>query len=273
MHRGVDEDEVFRSALESDDAGLAAMLQRIGVSQVVGGADVDDEDDESELAAFAGEISAEDVQLFYQIALIGRRDLHLAPDPKSGAEMTLLRMLAFRPGDDVRPPVGGEKTSDVAARPQQTENKSSKAAALAPVVETAAWQDPEWSELINKMEISGAGKLLASNCSFVRRQENVLHLCLDEKSETLLTKSTEALLIKALCTHYGESLRLDISIGETGSATPIQEEARRVDAKYEAARASIEADPNVKALQDMFGAELNRDSIEPVHNQPSANQE
>ena len=89
----------------------------------------------------------------------------------------------------------------------------------------------------------------------------------------MLTKSTEALLIKALCTHYGESLRLDISVGETGSATPIQEEARRVDAKYEAARASIEADPNVKALQDMFGAELNRDSIEPVHNQPSANQE
>ena len=252
---------------------LATMLQRIAVYQVVGAADVDDEDDESELAAFAGEISAEDVQLFYQIALIGRRDLHLAPDPKSGAEMTLLRMLAFRPGGDVRPPVGGEKTSDVAARPQQTENKSSKAAAPAPVVETAAWQDPEWSELINKMEISGAGKLLASNCSFVRRQENVLHLCLDEKSETLLTKSTEALLIKALCTHYGESLRLDISIGETGSATPIQEEARRVDAKYEAARASIEADPNVKALQDMFGAELNRDSIEPVHNQPPANQE
>ncbi len=252
---------------------LARMLQRIAVYQVVGAADVDDEDDESELTAFAGEISAEDVQLFYQIALIGRRDLHLAPDPKSGAEMTLLRMLAFRPGGDVRPSVSGEKTRNVAARPQQSESKSSKATTPSQLVETATWQDPDWSELINKMEISGAGKLLASNCAFVRRQDNVLHLCLDEKSETLRTKSTEASLIKALCMHYGESLRLDISIGETGSATPIQEEARRVDAKYEAARASIEADPNVKALQDMFGAELNQDSIEPIHNQPSANQE
>ncbi len=252
---------------------MATMLQRIAVYQVVGAADVEDEDDEGELAAFAGDISPEDVQLFYQIALIGRRDLHLAPDPKCGAEMTLLRMLAFRPGGDVRPSVSGERTRNVAARTQQTESKSKKATMPAPVVETAAWQDPEWSELINKMEISGAGKLLASNCAFVRRQDHVLYLCLDEKSETLLTKSTEASLTKALCTHYGESLRLDISIGKTGSATPIQEEARRVDAKYAAARASIEADPNVKALQDMFGAELNQDSIEPIHNQPSANQE
>ncbi len=252
---------------------MAALLQRIAVYQVVGVADTEDEHDEGELAAFAGEISAEDVQLFYQIALIGRRDLHLAPDPKSGAEMTLLRMLAFQPGGDVSPSVRGETNRIAAARPKPAETKSSKAATVAPVSETAAWQDPDWSKLIEQIEISGAGKLLANNCAFVRRQENVLHLCLDGKSETLLTQSTEAALRKALCAFYGESLRLDISIGETASATPIQEEARRIDAKYAAARASIEADPNVKALQDMFGAELNADSIEPIPNLPSANQE
>jgi DNA polymerase-3 subunit gamma/tau len=252
---------------------MATLLQRIAVFQVVGAADVEDEDDEGELAAFASEISPEDVQLFYQIALIGRRDLYLAPDPKSGAEMTLLRMLAFQPGGDVSPSVRNEKSRSVAATPKPTENKSTKAASVAPVTEKAAWQDPDWSKLINQIEISGAGKLLASNCAFVRREQNVLHLCLDGKSETLLTKSTEASLHKALCRHYDESLRLEIAIGETGSVTPSQEEARRVDAKYEAARASIEADPNVKALQDMFGAELNVDSIEPIQNQPPANQE
>jgi len=252
---------------------MATLLQRIAVFQVVGAADVDDEDDEGELAAFVSEMSPEDVQLFYQIALIGRRDLYLAPDPKSGAEMTLLRMLAFQPGGDVSPSVRNEKSRSVAAMPKKTESKSTKAATVAPVTEKAAWQDPDWSKLINQIEISGAGKLLASNCAFVRREQNVLHLCLDGKSETLLTKSTEAALHKALCRHYEESLRLEISIGETGSATPSQEEARRVDAKYEAARASIEADPNVKALQDMFDAELNVDSIEPIQNQPPASQE
>ena len=252
---------------------LATLLQRIAVYQVVGAADVDVEEDEAELAAFAEQISAEDVQLFYQIALIGRRDLHLAPDPKSGAEMTLLRMLAFQPGGDVRQPTRGEQNRGAAARPLKNQTKSGEAAAAAAPAEETAWQDPDWSELISSIEISGAGKLLASNCTYVRRQKNVLHLCLDKKSETLLTKSTQAALARALCTHFDESLRLDISIGENGTATPIQEEARRVDEKYEAARASIEADPNVKALQDMFGAELNADSIEPVQNQSPANQE
>ena len=252
---------------------MATRLQRIAVYQIVGAADVDDEDDERELATFAGEISAEDIQLFYQIALIGRRDLHLAPDPKSGAVMTLLRMLAFQPDGNVRPSVSGEKIQGVAATPQPKEKKSNESAAKTPAIGSMTWQDPDWSKLITRLELSGAGKLLASNCAFIRRQKNVLHLCLDGKSETFLTKSNEAALTRAICSHYGESLRLNISIGQTESATPIQEEARRVDARYEAARASIEADPNVKALQDMFGAELNQDSIEPLKNQPAAGQE
>jgi DNA polymerase-3 subunit gamma/tau len=252
---------------------LATLLQRIAVYQVVGAADVDVDEDEAELANFAEQISPEDVQLFYQIALLGRRDLHLAPDPKSGAEMTLLRMLAFQPGGDVSRSARNEKSSSVAVMPGKNESKSSKVATAAAPAKAATWEDPDWSELVRSMEISGAGKLLASNCNLIRRQQNVLHLCLDKKSETLLTKSTEAALTRALCAHFDEALRLDITIGENGSATPIQEEARRVDEKYEAARASIEADPNVKALQDMFGAELNPDSIEPVQNESPANQE
>ena len=252
---------------------MATLLQRIAVYQVVGAADVDDEDDEAELAAFATQISPEDVQLFYQIALIGRRDLYLAPDPKSGAEMTLLRMLAFQPGGDSKQPATGEKGRSTAAVPRHKESKSGKVATATLAAKAANWEDPDWSEIIEGLDLSGTGKLLARNCTFVERQRNVLHLCLDKKSETLLTKSTAAALTRALCTHFDESLRLDISIGENGSAAPIQEEARRVDEKYEAARASIEADPNVKAMRDMFGAELNPDSIEPVKNQSPANQE
>ncbi|MDZ7643821.1 MAG: DNA polymerase III subunit gamma/tau [Woeseiaceae bacterium] len=85
---------------------LARMLQRIAVFQVVGASDAGEDLDETALADFAARLAPEDVQLFYQIAIIGRRDLQLAPDPRSGAEMTLLRMLAFRPGD-ARPAGGG----------------------------------------------------------------------------------------------------------------------------------------------------------------------
>jgi hypothetical protein len=60
------------------------------------------------------------------------------------------------------------------------------------------------------------------------------------------------------------SLKVDISVAASAGETPIQEQARRSDEKLEAARESLEADPNVKALKDMFGAELNPDSIEPL---------
>jgi len=263
---------------------LAALLQRIAVFQVVGASVVDDESDENELAEFAAEISAEDVQLFYQIALIGRRDFYLAPDPRSGAEMTLLRMLAFQPGGAVGQSTGGKQrrretpvpgpTQSKSAATVATQSKAAGAAATAqPAATAVAWEDPDWSGLIDKLDIGGAGKLMAGNCVFVRRRENVLHLCLDGKSETLLTKSTQTALTTALCTYFGESLRVDIAIGATDSATPMQEEARREDEKYAAARESIEADPMVKGLKDMFGAEIKADSIEPIQEQPAANQE
>ena len=58
-------------------------------------------------AGFASRLKKEDVQLYYQIALNGRRDLYMAPDPKMGFEMTLLRMLAFRPLQDAASPASG----------------------------------------------------------------------------------------------------------------------------------------------------------------------
>ena len=57
----------------------------------------------SELLALAAAVSREDTQLFYQICLLGRKDLQLSPDAKSGFEMVMLRALAFRPQSSVRP--------------------------------------------------------------------------------------------------------------------------------------------------------------------------
>ena len=65
---------------------LARSLQRIAVYQVVGATDMEDDLAEGELAELSANIAAEDVQLFYQTAILGRRDLHLAPDPRSGVD-------------------------------------------------------------------------------------------------------------------------------------------------------------------------------------------
>ncbi len=263
---------------------LARMLQRIAVFQVTGASDNNDELSESDLAALAERIAVEDVQLFYQTALLGRRDLYLAPDPRSGVEMTLLRMLAFQPG----PATGGHEHEaiPVKAGPGPGSRASLKpraAAARAPVDgktrqqdangQASSWAEPEWAELVARLNLSGANKLLANNCAYLRRGGKVVHLALDARSESLLTVAREQSIAAALTAFFGEELTVDIVVGERDAETPVQRDERKVDEKLEAARASLESDPNVQALKSMFGAELNPDSIEIVQDRPASNQE
>ncbi len=84
-------------------AELLSQLHRVALAQVAPDA-INGHPDETQLRALAAAISSEDVQLYYQIGLIGRRDLPYAPDGRSGFEMVVLRMLAFQP---VLPPTGG----------------------------------------------------------------------------------------------------------------------------------------------------------------------
>ena len=79
---------------------LAGLLVRVAMKQAVSDYEGDDLYAPELLERLAKALSPEDIQLFYQTAIIGRRDLALAPDPRTGFEMTLLRMMAFRPAND-----------------------------------------------------------------------------------------------------------------------------------------------------------------------------
>src|SRR5450432_290690 len=105
--------ELDRDAPDYDRAlvELAAFLQRLAIVQIVPEAAQQDEEFEADsLTRLAQAISPEDVQLYYQIALGGRRDLAMAPDPRAGFEMTLLRMLAFRPDSAATHDLAGGST-------------------------------------------------------------------------------------------------------------------------------------------------------------------
>jgi DNA polymerase-3 subunit gamma/tau len=101
-------DEVARIAeLTPDFAGvlqqLIALLHRIALHQQVPATLTEDDPDRERILNLSGRFAPEDVQLFYQIALMGQQDLPLAPDPRTGIEMVLLRMLAFRPDNAGEP--------------------------------------------------------------------------------------------------------------------------------------------------------------------------
>ncbi len=102
---------------------LLSLLQQIAVIQVIPESTPDNE----ELAHIAANIDKETIQLYYQIGLTGRRDLPLAPDPRTGFEMLMLRMLAFRPST---PLDHGQLTQSIqaqtpAAKIQQASSHSS----------------------------------------------------------------------------------------------------------------------------------------------------
>ena len=79
------------------------MLHKVAVFQVVPEGVDNSFGDREKIGQLATSMSPEQVQLFYQIALVGKRDLNLAPDIKMGFEMTLIRMLAFELEEDSPP--------------------------------------------------------------------------------------------------------------------------------------------------------------------------
>ena len=252
---------------------LTRFLQRIAVYQAVGVSDSDDELDEESLARLAGSVSAEDIQLFYQIGLLGIRDLYLAPDPRSGVEMTLLRMLTFQPdatgAGSTSPQVAKVAKKTVAASKRQQQSARQNPSVEVPVPETAE----DWTNLVARLPLSGLNKQLANNCAFIRREHDTVFLGLDGRSESYLTRERQAAVAKALSDFHGRTVKVDIALGTAEAETPVQQAIRKEDERHAAARAGLEADPNVQALKDMFGAELVPDSVEPLDHHPPSNQE
>lgn len=133
-----------------DWAGVLAeilnVLHRVAIAQALPDAVDNGQGDRDRVLALAQALPAEDVQFYYQMGLIGRRDLPLAPDPRSGFEMVLLRMLAFRPADNGQPPRGALKPLGISpattdSRPNPVAAAPSSAAVMptpAPVAEAPA---------------------------------------------------------------------------------------------------------------------------------------
>nr|WP_324258819.1 DNA polymerase III subunit gamma/tau [Cellvibrio fontiphilus] len=99
-------------------AEMLAVLHRIAIAQALPEAVDNSHGDRERIMQLAQQLPAEDVQLFYQTALLGRRDLPLAPDPRAGFEMVLLRMLAFKPQGVIEMPTQALPASNVAVQPK-----------------------------------------------------------------------------------------------------------------------------------------------------------
>jgi DNA polymerase-3 subunit gamma/tau len=234
---------------------LAALLQKIALRQAVPDLPEDERYDSGLVAELASRMAAEDVQLCYQIAILSRRDLELAPDPRAGMEMALLRMLAFQPAGAE----GGARTAE-SAMPRSSTGPGAAAAPSAPPPPTHAG---EWPDLLAHLELQGAARQLAANCQLIERDGNRFRFRLDPRAQSLCTRQQEERLVAALGKVVGAAVSLEIEVGGAQD-TPARREEQARDERLEQARAAIERDPNVRALRDRFGAVVQPDSIKPV---------
>lgn len=242
-------------------AELISLLQRLALAQVAPAVLEDDSLlDPAALRRLAGALSPEAVQLFYQIALLGRRDLPLAPEPRGGFEMILLRMLCFRPalGGVAPAPVG------VTTAPPPVAPSTPTLAAPAQAAVTAA-PATEWNAIVATLNLGGMVKQLALNCALQGREGNTLRLQLAPEYAHLRTKSFVDRLCAALQDYYQEpQLHLQIQTAEVGIATPARAQAEQQAERRQSAVAAIQQDSNVRALCDTFNAQVQPDSITPI---------
>ncbi|MEO8801818.1 MAG: DNA polymerase III subunit gamma/tau [Rudaea sp.] len=266
---------------------LAAALHRIQLKQLVAAYATDDHAGDAQVAALADAMSPETVQLFYQISLTGRRDLPLAPTPRAGFEMTLLRMLAFRPGD-----VGKQTAVPVArtaASPPKPAPRREAEAGPMPVPRreaatahevrepaptkaqtserdgdsnaVAAAESADWAGLIQTAGLRGALGQLAQHAALLSIENGVVRLALKTEfahlSSPVLIEQMQVKLAVAL----GRAIKVQFEKAALATLTPADVASRERNERQQAAEQAFDEDPFVQTMKRDFGARVIPDSI------------
>ena len=251
------------AALLSD---LAGHLQRLALLQLLPGAQT--EEDEAALLALKDRYLPEEVQLCYQIAVNGRRDLSWAPDPRQGFEMSLLRMLAFQLDEAPAVPAagGGQRARSNAVAGAQTSAAAPAAAAAAVIAAVALPDDATWPQRVDAMALEGFERQLARHCAWAAREPGSVRLVLDVQARHLLSDERRLAIEAALAAQLGEPLRLLIEVAAEAVATPAVLQRQADLDRQRVAEQAIQSDPVVLAFREQFGATIRAGSIRPPLN-------
>ena len=246
---------------------LAEIFQRLAVLNLIQ-EPFENNQFEYDLSEYDNSFDSEEIQLNYQIALMGRRDLDLAPSHKVGFEMCLLRMIAFKPDSSEEI---SKKDQTIKSKENVSEkNPKSTVNTKKNNKKTTSFEDSIsiksekliWSELVDELGINGATKTLADNCSFLRKERDTIYLVLDKKSSSYYSKEREGNLSKALSIFFKKTIVIKIDVGDLQTETPNQEKIREKNEKHDEAILGLQIDPKIKEIENTFsGASLDSDSI------------
>ena len=266
----------FDAALQD----VASLLHRIALAQTVPQAIPDDEPERARLMQLAQQFSAEEIQLYYQIAIHGRNEIDLAPDEYAGFTMTLLRMLAFMPAGTVQTqqaaPAAKAAEPARAAPPVTQTAAQHRVAEPAPVAAAPTPSAPapsapmpstpgllDWNALLAQLNVQGMARELAKNCVLDSFVEGKLSLSLAPQHKQFLTnKIAQDKLQAALSEYFAQPVRLALAVGAPATAaTPAVMEQQEKQSRQQAAVSALEDDPFVREAQAQLDAQLVENSI------------
>jgi DNA polymerase III subunit gamma/tau len=244
----------FEAALND----LAIILHQIAMAQTVPDSIADDLPERAVFIDLAQKLSPETLQLYYQIVLLGRRDIGLAPDEYAGFTMTLLRMLAFAPTEKINEkisPQQNEKSPEAQSMPLRANTSMAsravplmslvaapeKAVEFAPQPIQALAQIPAEEALIIESETDeaqsttfngdwrgfveshlkklGLGRALAQNSEMINFDENNMHFRVAEANKHLVSATYQDKLSSAINEQLGRRIKLSYEISGEAQAT------------------------------------------------------
>ena len=280
----------FEAALND----LANILHQIAMAQTVPDSLADDLPERAVLLDLAQKLSPETLQLYYQIALLGRRDIGLAPDEYAGFIMSLLRMLAFSPTEKVSvtvPPTVINQSQPVtasialaavaptsriavaiASKPDLTQEPSTLQSdvpnqSLADLSSNVQTFNGDWRSLVEQNLKLGLARALAQNCEMVSFDDNSITLRVAESNKHLVSASYQEKLSSAINQHFGKKIKLNVDISGEANAeisTPAKQTAVEKATIQSSAEAAIMNDGFVQSLMNDFGATIIPNSIKPI---------
>ena len=275
-------------------ADLSSLLQKIAAAQVVPQSVLEDWPEAADIRRLAGALTKEEAQLFYQISITSRPDLSLAPDEQTGFAMTLLRMLAFRPGSTGNGGGGTASTSSapLASAPPGSPVPATRASALSststPVAKPAARiatvatnpvatpapepttahvgdaaNRPDWHALMRQLPVRGLVQQLAFQTELQGWDDSPagVRATVVTPMPQLASEASVGRFADALTAHFGKPVKVVIEKGEVEGKTVAKVDAQIHQEKRQNAEQMIAADPFIQQLEKEFGAKVINGSV------------
>ena len=280
--QGVD----FASAVDE----LGSVLHRCALAQAVPGAIDREFGDAERLADLAARMTAEDVQLFYELAQSARSRVLQASDPRAAFEMLVLRLLAFRPVLALDPALTAEDLLESPSPAAEVEEPAKKSEPPPAAMDSPLRSGPEgngatskdsvplvvptvdanvgaleagapWHEILAELALTGSALNIASHCMIKSVEGASWQMILDESRANLFNDRHVAMLATALSQWRKEPCEVSITPGPVGEETPAMRRLRLEAERQAIAETEIKEDPQVMQLLQEFDAKVLEGSV------------